>query len=144
VEGSHAQVLIELINGVFSANCIWHTVCILQGREGMKMKTKLIATLLLAGSSLFAGPRVFVGLNFGAPVVPVAPVAVAYASPGPGYVWVDGFYTFVGGRRVWNAGYWRAPVFAPRYERGFVEHGFVEHRGVDRNDRRGNDRNFRR
>lgn len=101
------------------------------------MKTKLIATLMLAGSSLFAGPRVFVGLNFGAPVVPVAPVAVAYATPcpGPGYVWIDGGYTFVGGRRIWNAGYWRAPVFAPRYERGFVERGrFIDHRDFDRRD----------
>ena len=83
------------------------------------MKTKLIATLMLAGSSLFAGPRVFVGVNLGAPVVPVAPVEVGYATPcpGPGYVWVDGGYAFVGGRRVWNAGYWRAPVFAPGYGR---------------------------
>jgi hypothetical protein len=96
------------------------------------MKTKRIAMLLagglLAGSSLFAGPRVFVGLNFGAPVVPVgpayvAPAPVAYAAPGPGYVWVGGGYTFVGGRRIWNAGYWRAPVF--------------EHRGFDRRFERG-------
>ena len=87
------------------------------------MKTKLIATLMLAGSSLFAGPRVFVGVNVGVPIVP-APVIAApvmgYAAPGPGYVWINGGYAFVGGRRVWNAGYWRAPVFAPRYGyRGF-------------------------
>lgn len=89
------------------------------------MKTKLIATLMLAGSSLFAGPRVFFGVNVGVPIAP-APVVVApapvvgYAAPGPGYLWVNGGYTFVGGRRVWNAGYWRGPAFAPRYGyRGF-------------------------
>ena len=30
------------------------------------MKNKLIATLILAGSSLFAGPRIAVGIGFGA------------------------------------------------------------------------------
>ena len=86
------------------------------------MKTKLIATLLLAGSSLFAGPRVFFGVGVGVPVAPVvvapAPV-VAYAppAPGPGYAWVGGGYYFAGGRRLWREGYWRAPVVrvAPHY-----------------------------
>jgi hypothetical protein len=89
------------------------------------MKTKLIATLMLAGSSLFAGPRVFFGVNVGVPIAP-APVVVApapmvgYAAPGPGYLWVNGGYTFVGGRRVWNAGYWRGPAVGARYGyRGF-------------------------
>jgi hypothetical protein len=109
------------------------------------MKSNLIAKLalggILAGSSLFAGPRVAFGVSFGAPVVPVAPVPVAYVAPapGPGYVWIDGGYTFVGGRRIWNAGYWRAPVFAPHYDRGFVERGHV-----DRGFVRGNERGFRR
>ena len=89
------------------------------------MKTKLIATLLLAGSSVFAGPRVFFGVGVGVPAAPVvvappAPV-VAYATPcpGPGYTWVGGGYYFVGGRRVWREGYWRAPVVrvAPAYHR---------------------------
>jgi len=54
------------------------------------MKTKLIAGLILGGSSLFAGPRISVGIGFGAP----APV-VAYAPPpcpGPGYVFIDGYW----------------------------------------------------
>jgi hypothetical protein len=75
------------------------------------MKTKLIATLLLAGSSLFAGPRVFFGVGVGVPVVPPPPpVVYAAPAPAPGYVWVGGGYVFVGGRRVWRDGYWRAPV----------------------------------
>jgi hypothetical protein len=98
------------------------------------MKTKLIATLMLAGSSLFAGPRVFMGLNVG---VPVAPLAVGYAAPcpGPGYAWVDGGYTFVGGRRVFNRGYWRAPVVVGRFDNRAV-HSVVARRGVERGFRR--------
>ena len=86
------------------------------------MKTKLIAGLLLAGSCLFAAPHVSfgIGVNVGAPVaVAPAPVYVAPPTPapayltpayvppapGPGFVWVPGYY--VG--RVWHAGYWTAP-----------------------------------
>ena len=99
------------------------------------MKTKLIAMLMVAGSTMFAGPRVFVGLNVGVPVAPVAVVApapIAYARA-PGYVWVDGYYNFVGGRRIWNAGYWRAPIGV----------GF-DHRVVGRGFDRGYARGFRR
>jgi hypothetical protein len=83
------------------------------------MKTKLIATLMLAGSSLFAGPRVFFGASVGVPIVP-APVVVATApvvvAPAPVVVGGYGFY----GRRVWTGGYWRGPAFVSRYGyRGF-------------------------
>jgi len=62
------------------------------------MKTKLIAGLILAGSSLFAGPRISVGVGFGTPVAPayVAPAYVAPAyvppCPGPDYVFIDGYW----------------------------------------------------
>lgn len=89
------------------------------------MKTKLIATMLLAGSTMFAAPgiHVGVGLNFGvpapAPVVVAPPVVAAVAPcPGPDYVWIGGYYDFVGGRRVWHDGYWQHHAFAPRYEAG--------------------------
>ncbi len=113
------------------------------------MKTKLIATLMLAAGSMFAGPRVFFGVSVGVPapvvVAPapvVAPVAYATPSPGPGYAWVDGYYTYVGARPIWHAGYWRAPVII---NRGFVEHRDFDrdHRGFDR-DHRDFDRGFRR
>ncbi|HTT64058.1 MAG TPA: hypothetical protein VMG35_19540 [Bryobacteraceae bacterium] len=95
------------------------------------MKTKLLAVLLLAGGSLFAAPRVFVGVRVGgyvgpAPVVayapPRAPVA-AYIppAPGPGYAWVGGYWYPHGARWAWRAGYWarrpypRAYWVAPRY-----------------------------
>jgi hypothetical protein len=86
------------------------------------MKTKLIAGLLLAGSSLFATPRVAVGIGvgFGAPapayVAPVpagyyaaAPPAPVYAAPAPGYTWVAGYWYGAGPHRVWRPCYWAAP-----------------------------------
>jgi hypothetical protein len=89
------------------------------------MKTKLIAGFLLAGSCLFAAPRISVGvgLGFGVPVagygyVAPAPVFVPPPAPGPGYGWVDGFWVGVGPSRVWRPGYWAAP-----------RAGYFEHRG---------------
>jgi hypothetical protein len=71
------------------------------------MKTKLLALVLLAGASAFAGPRVFVG--FGVPA-PAPVVAYATPAPGPGYTFVAGYYYPVGPRHFWRPGYWaRAP-----------------------------------
>ena len=96
------------------------------------MKTKLLALVLLAGSSMFAAPRFHVGISFGGygpAVVPVwaygpppAPLAV-YAPPAPGYgyTWVGGYWYPAGPRYVWRPGYWarqpyaRAYWVAPRY-----------------------------
>ena len=95
------------------------------------MKSKLLMLLLLVTGSVFAGPRFFVGVDVGvaAPyyVAPVSapPVLVAYRPPcpGPGYVWVNGYYYPVGPRYGWRDGYWARRPFvgaywvAPRYER---------------------------
>ena len=102
------------------------------------MKTKLLAGFLLAGSCLFAAPHISIGVGFGAPAPVYAPapyVAPAYVAPtyvapayvpppapvvtvapGPGYTWVNGYYYYVGPRRVWRAGYWapRAVYYGPR------------------------------
>jgi hypothetical protein len=85
------------------------------------MKTKLVATLLLAGSSLFAGPRIRFGIGVGVPVAPVivAPPVAAYVPPcpGPGYEWIGGSWVFRGAP-VYRPGYFHAPVYAgPRYFR---------------------------
>ncbi len=61
------------------------------------MKSKLLAGLVLAGGSLFAGPRIAVGVGFGTPApVYTAPAYVAPAyvppCPGPDYVFVDGYW----------------------------------------------------
>jgi hypothetical protein len=75
------------------------------------MKKKLIAGFLLAGSCLFAAPRVAIGIGVGVPVAPyVAPYGyVAPPIPGPGYTWVGGYWYGVGPHRAWRAGYWAAP-----------------------------------
>jgi hypothetical protein len=105
------------------------------GEGGKQMKKALLAMMILAGSAV-AGPRITVGIGFGAP----APVAVVRpVCPGPGYFWVDGYYGPAG---VWVPGFWRAPVVgvgprfvAPRYVAPpFVayEHGHEFRRGFRR------------
>ncbi|HTQ55672.1 MAG TPA: hypothetical protein VMI94_14490 [Bryobacteraceae bacterium] len=92
------------------------------------MKTRLLAVLLLAGSSLLAAPRVFVGVGFGGVRVGVGPAPVyAYAPPPaavvaygprvvrPGYTWVGGYWYPVGARWAWRAGYWARPPYARAY-----------------------------
>jgi len=102
------------------------------------MKFKMLALMILTGSAMFAGPRVFVGFGVGyapAPVVayaPPPPPVVAYAppAPGPGYTWVAGYYAPVGPRWAWHAGYWARPPYAhaywvaPRYYRGSYYRGY--------------------
>lgn len=101
---------------------------------------KILAGLVVAGGSLFAGPHVSIGVGIGVPapayVAPapayVAPYVDPYAvppMPGPGYVWVDGSWYFSGGHRLWRAGYWRAPVVREGFRGGFDRDG---HRDFDR------------
>lgn len=80
------------------------------------MKTKLMAMALLAGSSLFAAPRIAIGFGFGVPVAPAPvivapPVAYVPPCPGPGYVWIGGSWIFRGGPEVVRPGYFHAPVY---------------------------------
>jgi hypothetical protein len=107
------------------------------------MKTKLLAIMFLAGSSMFAAPRISVGVGFGGFGVGFNQAPPAYAlnippCPGPGYTWVDGYW----GNGGWVAGYWNAPpVFtyrvAPRFDNRFDSH-FVNRPGVRFDDRIGN------
>ena len=83
---------------------------------------KILATLILAGSTLMAGPRFAFGVGIGVPVpAPVyaapAPVVGIGVAPGPGYFWTPGYYYFAGGRRLWHGGFWAPPV--ARFGRGF-------------------------
>jgi hypothetical protein len=79
--------------------------------EETEMKTKLIAGFLLAGSCLFAAPRIAIGVGVGVPVPAYgyyapAPAYVPPPAPGPGYAFVAGFW---GPGHVWRPGYWAAP-----------------------------------
>lgn len=52
------------------------------------------------------------------------------AMPGHGFVWVDGYWSWMRGRYVWVSGYWARPPFmggfwvSPRYDRGRFFGGF--------------------
>jgi hypothetical protein len=107
----------------------------------MKTKLGLLGVALLAGGTLFAQPRISVGIGvggYGPGVYPPPAYAQQYvpACPGPGYSWVDGYW---GPRNVWVSGFWRAPAYpvAPR-----VYNSYNSYRAYDRGDLRGRD-NFR-
>ena len=79
------------------------------------MKTRLMALMLVAGGALFAQTHVAIGIQIGRPVLVPAPVVVnAYRPPcpGPGYVWIDGYYDEFGN---WYDGYWALPPYAGAY-----------------------------
>lgn len=87
------------------------------------MKTKLLALLLLAGSSLFAGPRFYVGFGFGyrpvpryyyvAPPPPPPPVVTYYAQPVAPVV-------YYGPRAPWPGAIWVGPRwYGGHYYRGY-------------------------
>jgi YXWGXW repeat-containing protein len=122
------------------------------------MKTKLLAMMLLAGGSMFAQTRFSIGLGFGTQGAGFYQAPPAYAAnippcPGPGYTWVDGYWTNDYGRQVWVPGYWNAPIFTfqsgPRFGNRFFnrnDHRFVDrddHRFVNRDDHRFGDRDNR-
>jgi len=104
------------------------------------MKGKLLAILLLAGTSLFAGPRISIGIGIGGPAYgygyyappPPPPARIYYAppAPGPGYSWIAGYWYPVGPRYQWRAGYWQRPPYvgarwvAPRYHRNTYYQGY--------------------
>jgi YXWGXW repeat-containing protein len=101
------------------------------------MKTKLLAMMLLAGGSMFAQTRFSIGLGFGSQGAGFYQAPPAYASdippcPGPGYTWIDGYWTNEYGRENWVAGYWSAPPVFTGYQ---VAPRFDNHFG-DRDDRR--------
>ena len=83
------------------------------------MKKKILAGLLLAGSTMFAAPRVSFGIGIGVPgPVVVAPPVVAAVPPcpGPGYVFVNGYWQ-LGGGPGWRGAYGRAPEHFDHFDR---------------------------
>ena len=56
------------------------------------------------------------------------------AAPGPGYVWIGGFYRWEGGAHVWVPGRWERPIrpgavwVAPRWQRRGREWVFIDGR----------------
>jgi WXXGXW repeat (2 copies) len=79
----------------------------------------LTALILLSASSLSADTRVYVHVGPPAPRHEVVVVA-----PGPGYVWVPGYYTWSGSAYVWGAGHYVRP---PRPGAVWVAPHWVHH-----------------
>ena len=72
------------------------------------MKTKLFALVLLAVGALSA--QLSVGVRIGAPPPPQV-VRIQPRSPGPGYVWLGGYWYPQGNKYRWHDGYWTRPPY---------------------------------
>src|SRR5262245_38816916 len=86
---------------------------------------KLLTIALVAGSMLLG--QVSVGIQIGPPPPPRIVKSHPH-SPGPGYMWVDGYWYPVNNHYVWHQGYYTRPPYegavwvAPRYDgRQFFE-----------------------
>jgi hypothetical protein len=102
------------------------------------------AAVMLLGAMLLGGAtashaQVSLGIRIGAPPPPRV-LRVRPVSPGPDFVWVDGYWYPVAGHYRWHAGYWTRPPYVgarwvvPHHdgERFFAgywdgDHGRVEH-----------------
>jgi len=91
---------------------------------------KLVLALLLGAATLVNG-QVAVGIRIGPPPPPRV-IRVRPVSPGPGYLWLDGYWFADGGRYRWHNGYWSRPPYAgavwvgPRHHDGQFYGGYWE------------------
>ena len=115
------------------------------------MKKTLLGFMLLAGLSICSA-QIGIGIRIGPPPPPRV-VAVRPPLPGPGYVWVDGYWYPVEGHYRWHDGYWTRPAYpsarwvgphhdGERFFEGYWEgeRGRVEH---DHHSDRDRNRDFR-
>ena len=85
--------------------------------------------MLLAGGTAFAQVSIGVGIRIGAPPPPRV-VAVRPVAPGPGYIWVEGYWYPVGHHYKWHEGYWTRPPYpgaiwvAPRHDGQMYYQGY--------------------
>jgi hypothetical protein len=96
--------------------------------RGMKagMGAVLVACALLGGCIVTPAPGYYGGGGAVVTVAPPAPqVEVVGVAPYPGYVWMGGYWNWVGGQHVWVAGHWHEG--RPGYH--WVPHQWVAARG---------------
>ena len=72
------------------------------------MKQKLLLLTLLISGAVFA--QISVGIRIGPPPQPRI-VRVRPASPGPGYIFTDGYWYPVRGHYKWHEAYWTRPPY---------------------------------
>ena len=72
------------------------------------MKSTVLCAVLLSALGLAACGGGYVSYAVPAPPAPYFVGPVGYA-PGPGYVWIDGFWNLNGGRWNWMNGRWAVP-----------------------------------
>jgi hypothetical protein len=69
----------------------------------------LSACVVYPARGYYVGPAVA--------VAPPPPVVETYGvAPAPGYVWIGGYWSWVGGRHVWVGGHWDAARPGYRWE----------------------------
>lgn len=101
------------------------------------MKKQLFALVMLAAGSALAAD-ISIGIQIGAP--PPPRVVVQPAMPGPGFIWIQGYWYPVEGHYRWHEGYWSRPPYegaiwvgphhdGARYFAGYWDgpHGHYEH-----------------
>jgi hypothetical protein len=78
--------------------------------RGLACKILLVAALSLAGA-VASRAQVSIGIQIGAPPPPRV-LAVIPSSPGPDFVWIEGYWYPVGKHYRWHGGYWTRPPYA--------------------------------
>ena len=84
------------------------------------MKMTRVAAILLAAASVL-GAQISIGIMIGPPPPPRV-LRVRPLSPGPEFLWVEGYWYPVGRHYKWHEGYWTRPPYAgaawigPRYD----------------------------
>ncbi len=111
------------------------------------MKMKLLAMMLLAGGSMFAQTRFSIGLGFAGQGAGFYQAPPAYAmsippSPGPGFMWVEGYWSQNYGRQFWVPGFWNRQPFRTGYVAPRANFRFSQDRNRNFDQNRGNNNRY--
>lgn len=81
-----------------------------------KMWQKVIRGAALAGAIVISAPaQVSFGVQWGRTPPPPLRYERRAPMPGPGYIWIDGYWRWDRGRYVWVPGVWQRPPYAGAY-----------------------------